>query len=273
MDDFAQAAGRLPDMVIPFARDIAVASNLGIGARPDCPGPAAWARPAAAARRRPGALRTDGRCLRGCSADRGMQAGNPLNSVSAADVIRDEVLQRIEPSAAIRLTEAQLLRKIEQFVAQIANERRLLLNVGEQHGLATEIVNDMIGLGPLEPLLRDDTVADILVNGPNKIYVERQGKLELTPLQFRHDAHVLHVAQRIASSIGRRVDEFEPDARRAAARRQPRQRHHPAAEPEGALHLDPQVLQGRRGFLAGSSSSAPSRRRSAARSRSPRAAA
>ena len=138
-----------------------------------------------------------------------------LNSVSAADVIRDEVLQRIEPSAAIRLTEAQLFAKIEQFVAQIANERRLLLNVGEQRALAAEIVSDIVGLGPLESLLRDDSVADILVNGPNKIYAERRGKLELTPLRFRHDAHVMHVAQRIASSIGRRIDESSPmlDAR------------------------------------------------------------
>ena len=135
----------------------------------------------------------------------------PLNSASAADVIRDEVLQRIEPSAAIRLTEPQLFAKIEQFVAQIANERRLLLNVGEQRALATEIVSDIVGLGPLESLLRDDSVADILVNGPNMIYAERRGKLELTPLRFRHAAH----AQRIASSIGRRIDESSPmlDAR------------------------------------------------------------
>ena len=145
-----------------------------------------------------------------------MQAGASSN-LSPTDLIRDEVLRRIEPSAAIRLTEADLLRKIEQFVAQIANERRLLLNVSEQHVLAADIVNDIAGLGPLEVLLRDDTVADILVNGPDRIYAERRGKLELTPLKFRNDAHVMHVAQRIASSIGRRIDESSPmlDARLA----------------------------------------------------------
>jgi pilus assembly protein CpaF len=75
----------------------------------------------------------------------------------------------------------------------------------------------MIGLGPLEPLLRDNTVSDILINGANMVYVERRGKLELTNVQFRHNAHVLHVAQRIASSVGRRVDESSPmlDARLA----------------------------------------------------------
>jgi pilus assembly protein CpaF len=134
---------------------------------------------------------------------------------SASDAIRDEVLVRIEPAAAIQLSQPRLTAKVEQFIAQIANERRLLLNATEQRALADEIVNDMVGLGPLQSLLADDSVADILVNGPKRIYAERKGKLELTPLRFRHDAHVMHVAQRIASSIGRRIDESSPmlDAR------------------------------------------------------------
>ena len=92
-----------------------------------------------------------------------------------------------------------------------------MLNQDEQDALARNIVDEMIGLGPIEPLLHDPTVSDILVNGPDMIYVERHGKLELTKLQFRHNAHVLHVAQRIASSVGRRVDESSPmlDARLA----------------------------------------------------------
>jgi len=75
----------------------------------------------------------------------------------------------------------------------------------------------MVGLGPIEVLLHDETVSDILVNGPHSIYVERSGRLELTGLSFRNDAHVLHVAQRIASAAGRRVDESSPmmDARLA----------------------------------------------------------
>jgi pilus assembly protein CpaF len=79
------------------------------------------------------------------------------------------------------------------------------------------MVDDMIGLGPLEVLLRDDTIADILVNGPRQVYVERRGKLVLTDIHFRNNAHVLHVAQRIASAVGRRVDESSPmlDARLA----------------------------------------------------------
>ncbi|MDR3512600.1 MAG: CpaF family protein [Caulobacteraceae bacterium] len=145
-------------------------------------------------------------------------SGDHFTSVArppAADLIRDQVLMDIEPAVAVRLTREELTRRIDQMIAQIANARRLLLNKAEQQALAAELVNDMIGLGPLEPLLRDDTVADILVNGPRMIYVERRGKLELTSLRFRHDAHVMHVAQRIASTVGRRVDESSPmlDAR------------------------------------------------------------
>ncbi len=136
---------------------------------------------------------------------------------SAADLIRDQVFNRIDPAVAVRLTKNELTLRVDELVASIANAQRLLLNQSEQRNLATSIVDEMVGLGALEPLLRDNTVTDILVNGPRMTYVERRGKLDLTSLQFRNDAHVLHVAQRIASSVGRRVDESSPmlDARLA----------------------------------------------------------
>jgi pilus assembly protein CpaF len=135
----------------------------------------------------------------------------------AADFIRDDILKRIEPAVAVRMSQEELAGRVNDMVAEIATARNLLLNQQEQRLLAASIVDDMIGLGPLGPLLRDDTIADILVNGPYMIYVERHGKLELTTLQFRNNAHVMHVAQRIASSVGRRVDESSPmlDARLA----------------------------------------------------------
>jgi pilus assembly protein CpaF len=135
----------------------------------------------------------------------------------AADFIRDDILKRIEPAVAVRMSQEELAGRVNDMVAEIATARNLLLNQHEQRLLAASIVDDMIGLGPLGPLLRDDTIADILVNGPYMIYVERHGKLELTTLQFRNNAHVMHVAQRIASSVGRRVDESSPmlDARLA----------------------------------------------------------
>jgi len=141
----------------------------------------------------------------------------PATAPTAADTIRDQVFNRIEPAVAVRMTKGELTARVEELVASIANERRLLLNQTEQQALAATIVDEMIGLGAIEPLLRDATVTDILVNGPRMTYVERRGKLELTKLRFRNDAHVLHVAQRIASSVGRRVDESSPmlDARLA----------------------------------------------------------
>ena len=144
-----------------------------------------------------------------------LQPVQPTAVSTARDFIRDQVLMRIEPGVAVRMTQEELIGRTHQLVAEIANERRVLLNQHEQQTLAQEIVDDMVALGPLEPLLNDETVADILVNGPSKIFVERRGMLELTPLRFRNDAHVLHVAQRIASSVGRRVDESSPmlDAR------------------------------------------------------------
>ncbi len=134
-----------------------------------------------------------------------------------ADLIYDQILARIEPALAVRMARPELSARVEQLVAEIADQRRLLLNHQEQQMLAAAMVDDMIGLGPLESLLNDETISDVLVNGPRQIYVERRGKLVLTDLRFRNNLHVLHVAQRIASSIGRRVDESSPmlDARLA----------------------------------------------------------
>jgi pilus assembly protein CpaF len=116
---------------------------------------------------------------------------------------------------AVRISKLELTAFVNNLVAEIANERKILLNQFEQHTLVANLVDEMVGLGPIEPLLHDLSVSDILINGSRTIYVERRGKLELSKLQFRNDAQVLHVAQRIASSIGRRVDESSPmlDAR------------------------------------------------------------
>jgi pilus assembly protein CpaF len=149
----------------------------------------------------------------GSGVERGKQSRAPASP--AADYIRDDILKRIEPAVAVRMSHEELTGRVNDMVAEIASARSLLLNQREQRALAASIVDDMIGLGPLGPLLRDATVSDILVNGPYMVYVERRGKLELTTLQFRNNAHVMHVAQRIASTVGRRVDESSPmlDAR------------------------------------------------------------
>src|SRR5207253_11394652 len=95
--------------------------------------------------------------------------------------------------------------------------QRVELHEIEESALATELTDDMIGLGPLEPFLEDDEVTDILANGPYSVFVERRGKLEKTTARFRDAQHLVNVAQRIASAIGRRIDEASPmvDARLA----------------------------------------------------------
>jgi pilus assembly protein CpaF len=135
----------------------------------------------------------------------------------AKEFIRDQIFMRVEPLVAVRISKQELAAFVNKLVAEIANDRKILLNQIEQHTLGADIVDEMVGLGPIEPLLRDSTISDILINGAKTIYVERRGKLEHSKLQFRNDAQVLHVAQRIASTIGRRVDESSPmlDARLA----------------------------------------------------------
>ena len=109
----------------------------------------------------------------------------------------------------------RLAVEVERLLAEIATERRIQLNGREQRQLAGELVNDMLGLGPLEPLLEDDSIADIMVNGPDRVFVERAGRVALSNVRFRDAAHVANICQRIAAAMGRRVDESSPmvDAR------------------------------------------------------------
>ena len=124
-------------------------------------------------------------------------------------------MERIDVSKACDLPRASLAQQVDAIVTEILGEERMRLNLAEQRNLITTLLNDMLGLGPLEPLLADDTVSDIMVNGPRQVYVERGGKLTLTDIAFRDNAHVMNVATRIVSRIGRRVDESSPlvDAR------------------------------------------------------------
>jgi pilus assembly protein CpaF len=104
---------------------------------------------------------------------------------------------------------------IEQAITRFAAKEGLALNVAERALLAAEVQNEVIGLGPLEPLLKDPSIDDIIVNGPFKIYVERAGQMTAVPARFRDTAHLMNIIQRIVSPIGRRVDEATPyvDAR------------------------------------------------------------
>jgi pilus assembly protein CpaF len=129
--------------------------------------------------------------------------------------IQPILLERIDVSKAVSLPPEELSRQIGDIVAEILNEEKLQLNHAEQRDLITALLNDMLGLGPLEVLLNDESVTDIMVNGPKQVYVERKGKLDLSEVKFRDDSHVLSICTRIVSRVGRRVDETTPlcDAR------------------------------------------------------------
>jgi pilus assembly protein CpaF len=134
---------------------------------------------------------------------------------AAAPRVQSLVLERIESKVAATLPRVQLAEQLSGLVAEIVAEEKIQLNIKEQRDLVTLLLNDMLGFGPLEPLLADDSVTDIMVNGPHQIYVERRGRLELTDAVFRDDAHVMSVATRIVTAVGRRIDESTPlvDAR------------------------------------------------------------
>jgi pilus assembly protein CpaF len=125
------------------------------------------------------------------------------------------VMERIDSEVATRLTRAELGLQLSGVVAEILGELKISLNQREQRDLIELLLNDMLGFGPLEPLLADDSINDILVNGAKQIYVERKGKLELSNAVFRDNGHVMSIATRIVSLIGRRIDESTPlvDAR------------------------------------------------------------
>jgi pilus assembly protein CpaF len=131
--------------------------------------------------------------------------------------IRTALMSRIDPSVASDIPRQTLRVEVAKIVGEIVTEQRGQLNEIEESALAAELTDDMVGLGPLEPFLDDDSITDILVNGPFDIYVERRGKLEKTVARFRDASHLVNIAQRIAGAIGRRIDEASPmvDARLA----------------------------------------------------------
>ena len=136
---------------------------------------------------------------------------------SVKNVIQPLLMERIDISAAVTMDRLDLARDISDIITDILIEERIQLNQREQRELTESLMHDMLGLGPLEPLLADESITDIMVNGPKQVFIEQKGKLVLSDCQFRDNAHVMQVAGRIVSHVGRRVDESNPlvDARLA----------------------------------------------------------
>lgn len=129
--------------------------------------------------------------------------------------VRPILLDRLDVAAAAELSREELAKQIAGVLGEILQALDIRLNQLEQRDLVTSLVNDMMGLGPLEKLLADESVTDIMVNGPDQVFVERRGKLELTDVVFQNAAHLMNVATRIVTRVGRRIDETTPlvDAR------------------------------------------------------------
>ncbi len=129
--------------------------------------------------------------------------------------INSAVLERIDTAAAVLMGRGELARRLTAVVTEVLAERQILLNAAELKALVATLLDDMLGLGPLEALLADEHVDDIMVNGPAAVFVERAGRLEASEVRFRDNAHVMAVAARIVARVGRRIDESSPlvDAR------------------------------------------------------------
>jgi len=127
------------------------------------------------------------------------------------------LMEHIDPMAAAELPRPELAEQVGEVVGELLVQEKINLNLREQKDLVTLLLDDMLGLGPLEPLLADETISDIMINGPQMVYVEKKGKLTLTDVKFRDNQHLMNIAQRIVTAVGRRVDESSPicDARLA----------------------------------------------------------
>src|SRR3989449_4431720 len=128
--------------------------------------------------------------------------------------IQNRVIQDLDPKLDLT-NQVEVRRQIEEIFSRVIDEEGLALTRAERVRMLEQITDEIIGLGPLEPLLRDDSVSEIMVNGPRQVYIERAGKLELTNVVFQNDDHVMRIIDRIIAPIGRRVDESSPmvDAR------------------------------------------------------------
>src|SRR5579864_4196699 len=126
-----------------------------------------------------------------------------------------KLLDRINLEALSSVASDRVRNEVRAAVARLVDEAKTPLSLVEKDRVIAEVLDEVFGLGPLEPLLADPTISDILVTTPKLVYVERAGKLYRTPVEFKDDAHLLRIIEKVVSRVGRRVDESSPlvDAR------------------------------------------------------------
>ena len=146
-------------------------------------------------------------------AGQGAAGGNVYQEMKAR--LHRAIINRMDLTKLGQLEPEQLHAEVSRLAEDLITAENAPLSAGERERLVGEVRHELFGLGPLEPLLADPEVCDILVNSPKKVYVERGGKLELTSVEFKDDEHLMRVIERIVSTVGRRIDESSPmvDAR------------------------------------------------------------
>ncbi len=151
------------------------------------------------------------------------------------------LIEAIDLAALSKLDAESAREEIRDIVHEIVTIKNLVLSIAEQEDLLDDICNDVLGFGPLEPLLARDDIADIMVNGPTRCFIEVGGKIQLTNVRFRDASQLMNICQRIVSQVGRRVRQILADLRRPPARWLARQRHCAAACDRWRGADDPQV--------------------------------
>ncbi|HEX8558894.1 MAG TPA: CpaF family protein [Pyrinomonadaceae bacterium] len=143
----------------------------------------------------------------------GPGGGNVYQEMKAR--LHRAIINRMDLTKLGQLDPEQLHAEVSRIAEELVVAENAPLSSGERERLIGEVRHELFGLGPLEPLLSDPEVCDILVNSPKKVYIERRGKLELTSVEFKDDEHLMRVIERIVSTVGRRIDESSPmvDAR------------------------------------------------------------
>jgi len=154
------------------------------------------------------------------SVDKAAHAASVASNEKLAEIkvlVFNDLLEAVDLGEISKLQPTQVREEITDMAAEIISMRGLVLTVAEQSQVVRDICNDVLGLGPLEPLIERDDIADIMVNGAGQVYIETGGKIELTDISFRDNAQLMNICQRIVTQVGRRVDEASPicDARLA----------------------------------------------------------
>lgn len=128
--------------------------------------------------------------------------------------IQDKLISELDPKMDISQTE-EVRRIVEEMFETVLSQESIVLSRAQRQSLFEQIVAEILGFGPIEPLLEDETITEIMINGPQKVYIERKGKIEKTNISFENDEHVMRIIDRIVSPLGRRIDESSPyvDAR------------------------------------------------------------